>query len=167
MSPAGRAEYADFGQQFGKGFWIRLENQTSYIVTSVTIDIHIGTGDRWLRRRAERFSVAASLVGLAAGLVVHVCQNPFKFVGLVITSRKGAHAARICNLYGNFRLVGETKYRDIDAKHLRNTVSHETSQHFVLNNSGQARLAFPRTIQPPLYGCFEGQPDYRSADAIQ
>jgi hypothetical protein len=63
MSPAGRAEYADLGQQFGKGFWIRLDNQTSYIVTSATIDIHVGTGDRWLRRRAKRFSVAASLVG--------------------------------------------------------------------------------------------------------
>ena len=41
----GRAEYSDFGPQFGKGFWIRLENQTSYIVTSVTIDIHVGVGD--------------------------------------------------------------------------------------------------------------------------
>lgn len=41
----GRAEYADFGQQFGKGFWISLENQSAYIVTSVTIDIHVGVGD--------------------------------------------------------------------------------------------------------------------------
>ena len=41
----GRAEYADFGPQFGKGFWIRLENQTSYIVTSVTIDVHVGVSD--------------------------------------------------------------------------------------------------------------------------
>lgn len=41
----GRAEYADFGPQFGKGFWIRLENGSAYIVTSVTIDVHVGVGD--------------------------------------------------------------------------------------------------------------------------
>jgi hypothetical protein len=41
----GRAEYTDFGPQFGKGFLITLENQTSYIITAVTIDVHVGTGD--------------------------------------------------------------------------------------------------------------------------
>lgn len=42
---SGRAEYADWGPQYGKGFLLQLENNTAYIVTSVTIDVHVGVGD--------------------------------------------------------------------------------------------------------------------------
>jgi hypothetical protein len=58
----GRAEYADFGPQFGKGFWIRLENQTSYIVTSVTIDIHVGTGDSQFFQTDDFYTPQAGVI---------------------------------------------------------------------------------------------------------
>lgn len=41
----GQAEYGDFGAQFGKGFWIHLENKTNYVVTEVTIKVQVGEGD--------------------------------------------------------------------------------------------------------------------------
>lgn len=41
----GRAEYANFGEKYGKGFLFQIENKTAYIITSVTIDVHAGVGD--------------------------------------------------------------------------------------------------------------------------
>ena len=129
------------------------------------VDVRFRQGLEAVRHRND----LADLVGeqyidavrLAAGLLIHVGENPLKFVGLVIAGRQRTHPARIGHFDGDFRLMGETKDRDIDAEHLRNAVSHGTSQCFCLDQfwashfqrppSQRARAirSFITSLEPP------------------
>jgi hypothetical protein len=99
-------------------------------------------------------------IRLATGLLIHVGENALEFVGLVITRRKRTHAAGICDLDGDFWLVRKTKDREIDAEHLRNVVSHATSQRFFRqilargfqrhpSQSARAIRSFITSLEPP------------------